>query len=49
MSTVINTRAGDVERCVAELAARLVDKVPDAVSLIEVSVREEIPEMIPER
>lgn len=48
MSTVTNTRAGDVERCVAELAARLVDKVPDAVSLIEVSVREEIPEMIPE-
>jgi DNA-binding PucR family transcriptional regulator len=38
----------DVDRCVAELAARLVDRVPDAVSLIESSVREEIPEMIPE-
>ena len=46
----MNTLVGnsDVDRCVAELAARLVDRVSDAVSLIEASVREEIPEMIPE-
>jgi hypothetical protein len=48
MNAMDDARNADAKRCVAELAARLVDRVPDAVSLIEASVREEIPEMIPE-
>ena len=48
MNSVVGAGNSDVDRYVAELAARLVDRVPDAVSLIDASVREEIPEMIPD-
>jgi hypothetical protein len=48
MNAVDDARNAEVDRCVAELAARLVDRMADAVSLIETSVLEEIPEMIPE-
>jgi DNA-binding PucR family transcriptional regulator len=48
MNSVVGAGKSDVDRYVAELAARLVDRVPDAVSLIDASVREEIPEMIPD-
>jgi DNA-binding PucR family transcriptional regulator len=48
MNAVGDARDADVDRYVAELAARLADRVPDAVSLIEASVRDEIPQMIPE-
>jgi hypothetical protein len=48
MNAVEDARNAEVDRCVAELAVRLVDRVRDAVSLIEASVREELPEMIPE-
>ena len=48
MNAVVGAGNSDVDRCVAELAVRLVNRVPDAVSLIHASIREEIPEMIPE-
>jgi HEAT repeat protein len=48
MNAVDDAPNAEVDRCVAELAVPLVDRLPDAVSLIETSVREEIPEMIPE-
>ena len=48
MNAVAEAPNPEVDRCVAELAIRHIDRVADAVSLIEASVREEIPEMIPE-
>jgi hypothetical protein len=46
---VADTAGGaEVDRCVTEAAARLFDRLPEAVSLIDTSIREQIPEILPD-
>src|SRR4029077_8951817 len=48
MSAATGTGNPEAERCVTELVRRLAGRVPHIVSLIEASVCDEIPELVPD-